>query len=106
MIQLRLLTVVVLAAVSCGLGAACAAFKYEQKITRITEDREGYMALADKALATSDRALTFATGYQETLDICMTRLYAPTTTAVVVSKTPFNGGIGGPLDVRKPSRLP
>jgi len=108
MVQLRPLTLVVFAATFGGLGASAAAYTYEQKLVRVTEEREGYLALADKALATSDRALTFAQGYQEVLDTCMTRLYSsPTTVPVVaVKQIPFKGGIGGPNTMRGNSRLP
>jgi hypothetical protein len=111
MVQLRPLTLVAIITVSGGIGTVVSAYtsarKYEQKIIRVTEEREGYLALADKALATSDRALAFASGYQEVLDTCMTRLYrSPTTVPLVAISNPKKGGIGGPLDVRKQGRLP
>jgi CTP:molybdopterin cytidylyltransferase MocA len=107
MAWLRLFTVLCLMLASCGVGAAGASYRYEQKLLRITEEREVYMALAEQAVAMSDRALGFALGYQEVLNTCMGRLYSSPTTQTVVSNTnPKKGGVGGPLDVRKPSRLP
>ena len=108
MLRLRPLTVVMLVFVSWGLGAACTASRYEQKIVRITEEREGYLALANTATGTSTRALTFALGYQQVLDTCLERLYRdPTTQPVVVVKpASLKGGIGGPNILRGDGRLP
>lgn len=107
MAWLRLFTGICLMFVSCGVGAAGASFKYEQKLLRITEERQMYLSLAEQAVAMSDRSLEFALGYQEVLNICMGRLYSsPTTQAVVTNPNSKKGGIGGPIDVRKPSRLP
>ena len=107
MLQLRPMTVIALVVCSCALGASGATLKYREKILRLEEERAGYMALAKSAVGMSDRALHFAQGYQATLDICMTRLYAPTASALVVSNKPLGkGGVGGPNSVRGDSRLP
>lgn len=107
MALLRPIAVLCLMTASCGVGAAGASYRYEQKIVRITEEREGYLALAERAMGMSDKALTFASGYQEVLSTCMSRLYSnPTTDPVVANVNHKKGGIGGPVDVRKQSRLP
>jgi hypothetical protein len=108
MLRLHPLTAVMLVFVSGSTGAACTAHKYEQKITRITEDREAYLALAQTAMGTSTRSLTFALGYQEVLDTCLQRLYrSPSTLPVVVAKPiSLKGGIGGPNTLRGDSRIP
>lgn len=107
MALLRPFIVLCLMTVSCGIGAAGASYTYERKLLRITEEKDVYMALAEQAVAMSDKSLAFAQKYQEVLNTCMTRLYSsPTTEQVVTTINPKKGGIGGPLDVRKQSRLP
>lgn len=107
MAWLRLFLVVCLMAVSFGAGLAGANYKYELKLTRITEEREAYLKLASSAVAMSDRSLTFAQGYQDVLDTCLERFYLrPTTEPVVATINHKKGGIGGPIDLRKQSRLP
>jgi len=107
MALLRPFIVLCLMTVSCGVGAAGASYTYEQKLLRISEEREGYRKLAEKAVEMSDKALVFAHGYQDVLSTCMSRLYSsPTTDPVVATVNHKRGGIGGPIDVRKQSRLP
>ena len=108
MLRLHPLTAVMLVFVSGSTGAACAAHQYEQKIMRVTEDREAYIALAHTAMGTSTRSLTFALGYQEVLDMCLQRLYHTPATLPVVAVKPISikGGIGGPNTLRGDSRIP
>lgn len=113
MVQLRPLTLIALMVVpACGFSAASAAgtsWSYERKLERITEERQVYMQVANSAVSMSNRAFNFAQKYQETLDICMTKLYGQSTMDLVSTNAKANlkkGGVGGPLDVRKQSRLP
>jgi hypothetical protein len=110
MVQLRPLTLVALMVVpTFSVSAACAAgtaWSYERKLERISEERQVYMTLANSAVSMSDRSFNFALKYQETLSICMTKLYGRDTVELVQAANPKKGGIGGPLDVRKQSRLP
>ncbi len=107
MALLRPIAVLCLMTASCGVGIAGASYTYERKLLRISEEREVYRVLTGKAVAMSDKSLVFAQGYQEVLTTCMTRLYSsPTTEPVVTTPNKKRGGIGGPFDVRKPSRLP
>jgi hypothetical protein len=107
MVLVRPLIVLCLMAASCGVGAAGMRYKDEQRFLRLTEEREGYMALAEKAMAMSDKALVFAHGYQLVLDTCLERIYSsPTTEQAVMNIRPKKGGIGGPNTLRGDSRLP
>lgn len=111
MVELRPLTLIALMVIpSCGLSAASAvgtSWQYERKLTRIQEERQVYMSIANSAVDMSDRAFSFAQRYQETLNICMTKLYGRDTLELVQqASNPKKGGVGGPLDVRKQSRLP
>lgn len=106
--HVRLLTAFAFSFLSVGVGAAGTAYWYEQKILRAAEEREGYRALADTAIATSSRALSFALGYQQVLDTCMAQLYRPSleVSGVVVKSRSNKGGVGGPNATRGNSKLP
>jgi len=110
MVQLRPLTLLVLIAVpplgASAIAAAIVSRHYERKVERITEERQGYLALASSAVNLSDRAFVFAHGYQDTLDICLAQLYRPAEIDLVAIKNTKKGGIGGPGNVRQQSRLP
>lgn len=110
MVQLRPLTLLVLIAVpplgSSAVTAWVVSRHYERKIERITEERQGYLALASSAVGLSDRAFVFARGYQETLNTCLEQLYRPTELELVATKQLKKGGLGGPSTVREQSRLP
>jgi len=110
MIQLRPLTLCVLMIVpACSLSAASAtgvSWTYERKLERVQEERQTYTALANSAMGMSERAFSFAQKYQETLGICMAKLYGRDTLELMQAASYKKGGIGGPLDVRKQSRLP
>jgi hypothetical protein len=107
MALVRPFIVLCLMTASCGIGAFGASYTYERKLLRITEEKDGYMAIAHQAVAMSDKSLIFAQGYQDVLNTCMSRLHSsPTTEPVVTRVSPKKGGIGGPIDVRKQSRLP
>ena len=105
MVQLRWLTIVALILCSGVVGAVGASVRYEGKLTRVTEERATYFAIANNALAMSDRAFIFASGYQETLDICLSRMYATPTTVAVTTATK-KGGLGGPDSLRGNGKLP
>jgi hypothetical protein len=107
MALVRPLIVLCLMTASCGIGALGTRYTYERKLLRITEEKDVYTAIALQAIAMSDKSLIFAQEYQDVLNTCMTRLYSsPTTEQVVTTVSPKKGGIGGPIDVRKQSRLP
>lgn len=111
MVQLRPLTLLVLIAlppvVAVAVTAGFTSEYYGRKIERLAEERKIYATLADSALGLSDRAFIFAHGYQETLDICLSRIYAPTAMAAeLAAPTSRKGGLGGPSTVREQSRLP
>jgi len=110
MVQLRPLTLIVLIAVpACSLSAVSAAgtsWTYARKLERIQEERRVYTSIANVAVDMSNRSFIFAQKYQESLDICLTKLYGQDTMALVQKTNPKKGGIGGPVDVRKQSRLP
>lgn len=96
-----------LVVLSGGAGFLVATFQYESEITRLREERDGYRALAEKTTGMSGKALTFALKYQEVLNICLSRLYGnPAVEPAIFAVQPVKGGIGGPDDVRKTSRLP
>lgn len=110
MIQVRPLTLIVLIAVpACSLSAVSAAgtsWTYARKLERIQEERQVYTSIANAAVDMSSRSFIFAHGYQESLDICLIKLYGQDTMALVQKANPKKGGVGGPLDVRKSGRLP
>ena len=87
------------------IGGVVTAAVYERKLTRVAEERAIYFALATSAVAMSDKAFTFASGYQETLDICLSRMYATPTTVAVTTATK-KGGLGGPDSLRGNGKLP
>ena len=101
----RLITALALSLCSGIVGAAGTSVVYERKLTRLAEERAIYTAIASHALAMSDKAFTFASGYQETLDICLSRMYATPTTVAVLPHV-FKGGLGGPDPLRRSSPLP
>ncbi len=105
--KLRLFGVLLSASVaSCLFGSGLTAQWYDRKLTRLVEERETYASLLDSAVRMSERSLSFAQKYQETLDLCMARALPlnPIHTATRVSAG--RGGIGGPVDVRAANRLP
>ena len=111
--QIRPLTLVVLSLLLPTLGAIVASSFYEleietlrEQIKQAREERLLYTNLANQAVGVSERSFTFALRYQGTLDICLQRLYGASVPAVAASLTLHKGGIGGPYDVREPSRLP
>lgn len=111
MALLRLFVVLFLMTLSALVGGGAVAFRDElefarlhNEITRLHEEIAGYKTLADKTTAMSDKSLVFAQNYQAVLITCLTRLYGgPAAGPVVVLG---KGGIGGPDDVRRTSRLP
>ena len=108
MVKLRLTTFVALLLVSAGLGVLVASWFCVLRIERLREEREECALLANRAATMSAKALTFAQGFQTTLEVCLTRLYTPT---LMEAGTKYNlpkgkGGMGGPINVRGTSKLP
>lgn len=108
---LRLFVVVGLMALSAIGGGLAVAFRDEleftrlhDEITRLHEEIAGYKALADKTATMSTKSLVFAQNYQAVLVTCMSKLLGSSATDPVVILG--QGGIGGPIDVRRRSRLP
>jgi len=105
MLEIRPLTLAVLVSSSCAIGAAGAAWGYERKIDRLHAERDGYLSLANATAALSEKSINFALSHQDVLESCMTRLYTPTAMEDLPT-SPHKGGIGGPRDVWRKSRLP
>jgi hypothetical protein len=108
MVKLRIVTFVAVILCSVGAGVAGTAWRYALRIERLQEEREGYTLLANNAAAMSQKALTFAQGYQTTLEVCLTRLYTPTLMEAGLKYTlpKGKGGMGGPLNMRGAGKLP
>lgn len=104
---LRLVFFLFLMLACSGIGAAGSSHVSNKKLVRLTEERDGYKALAEKAMMMSEKSLVFAQGYQEVLILCGVRLNTVSTfEQVEVSVPRKKGGIGGPVILRKQSLLP
>jgi hypothetical protein len=107
MLLLRPLILLCLIAASCGVGVVGSSYTYEKKLSRISDEREGYRLLTIKAMAMSDKVLVFAEKYQEGLSACMSRVYrTPVIEPGVAVVNYAAGGRGGPFTVRSADRLP
>jgi len=107
---LRLFAVLGLMAASCAGGAAASSARYELELSRLHREGErlraeisGYKKLANATMAMSDKSLDFAQKYQSVLDNCLRFYNTPMPEPMVVVG---RGGIGGPVNAGRGSRLP
>lgn len=101
-LRLRITTGLLFLALLPSLGFAGSWYWHQRRIERLYEEREGYRALAQKAIDMSDRAFHYVHSTKVTLDLCLSRAYAPTATL----PKGVRGGVGGPDVSKQRSRLP
>lgn len=105
------LLALILSACSAGALSVAALFHdqqlrskelYEDVLMHARADRDMYAILATRAVRVCERVSHFAEGYQNSLDICLERLNAPSPILWPLAQ----GGVGGPDHVWQSGRLP